>query len=847
MRVNQIYDVDNKTYLIRFHRNEEKCVLLLESGIRFHTTSFEWPHGVAPSGFTMKMRKHLKNKRLEKLSQLGVDRIIDLQFGTGEAAYHIIVEMYDRGNIVLCDNEYMILNILRYHVDSDVVKFAVKEKYPLHLARQYEGVPGPERLKEVLSAGRAGDSLRTLLNPVLPYGASLIDHVLHAHDLLLCRIVKGNVEEGAEAEESGKKKKKKQKKDQLLPTKDFDMQNDFNSLLNAINDADALLKKAMEAPSEGYLIQKKEQKPIVKEGEDEFYYTNFEYHPMMYNQYKNEPFKHVPTFDASIDEFYSELEGQKIDHKAFQTEKEALKKLSNVKDDHAKRVQDLTRSQQDDIMKGELITRNQELVDRAILAIRSALANQMSWTEIQELVKAAQANGDEVAKCIKQLKLEINHVALNLTDPYSVKDSEGEGDSDDERECLKPMTIDIDLGYSAFANARKYYDKKRSAATKEKKTIDASEKAMKNAERRTQTALKQLRTQTKISKARKTYWFEKFYWFISSENYLVIGGRDQQQNEVIVKRYMNPADIYVHAEIQGASSVIIKNPSGEEVPPKTLLEAGTMAISYSVAWDAKIVTSAYWVKGDQVSKTAPTGEYLATGSFMIRGKRNFLPPCNLILGLSFLFKLEEGSIERHKNERRVRTFDEEKADAAVTLNTKEETEHEIDLKDQESDTCEDPEEVDDVTEDVKTLEIEEKGAIEFPDTQVQVKHDFGRQESALAEEIVREKLSMCEEDGDQELLIASQPVKVKQQMSKKTKQANRQEKKDKKGKGQQEQKSVTQEKPGQQLKRGQKSKLKKIKEKYKDQDEDERQLRMQILQVRNLKKLFRVSFKRLKI
>lgn len=32
--------------------------------------------------------------------------------------------------------------------------------------------------------------------------------------------------------------------------------------------------------------------------------------------------------------------------------------------------------------------------------------------------------------------------------------------------------------------------------------------------------------------------FEKFLWFISSENYLVIAGRDQQQNEMIVKRYL---------------------------------------------------------------------------------------------------------------------------------------------------------------------------------------------------------------------------------------------------------------------------------------------------------------------
>jgi Predicted RNA-binding protein homologous to eukaryotic snRNP len=38
--------------------------------------------------------------------------------------------------------------------------------------------------------------------------------------------------------------------------------------------------------------------------------------------------------------------------------------------------------------------------------------------------------------------------------------------------------------------------------------------------------------------AKKTYWFEKFYWFITSENYLVICGRDAQQNEAIVKKYL---------------------------------------------------------------------------------------------------------------------------------------------------------------------------------------------------------------------------------------------------------------------------------------------------------------------
>lgn len=63
MRVNQIYDIDHRTYLIRLQRSEEKCVLLLESGNRIHTTAFEWPKNVAPSGFSMKVHYIIRSGR----------------------------------------------------------------------------------------------------------------------------------------------------------------------------------------------------------------------------------------------------------------------------------------------------------------------------------------------------------------------------------------------------------------------------------------------------------------------------------------------------------------------------------------------------------------------------------------------------------------------------------------------------------------------------------------------------------------------------------------------------------------------------------------------------------------
>lgn len=95
------------------------------------------------------MRKHLKNKRLECLKQVGSDRIVDLQFGSNEAAYHIIIELYDRGNILLTDCEMTILYVLRPHVEGEEVRFAVKEKYPTDRARNTKSVDR-ESIKEVL-------------------------------------------------------------------------------------------------------------------------------------------------------------------------------------------------------------------------------------------------------------------------------------------------------------------------------------------------------------------------------------------------------------------------------------------------------------------------------------------------------------------------------------------------------------------------------------------------------------------------------------------------------------------------------------------------------------------------
>uniref|UniRef100_A0A3P8PVV5 Ribosome quality control complex subunit NEMF n=1 Tax=Astatotilapia calliptera TaxID=8154 RepID=A0A3P8PVV5_ASTCA len=635
MRVYNVYDIDNKTYLIRLQKPDSKAVLLIESGTRIHSTDFEWPKNMMPSGFAMKCRKHLKTRRLTQIKQLGIDRIVDMQFGSDEAAYHLIIELYDRGNIILADHEYTILNLLRFRTaEAEDVKIAVRERYPVESARPPEPLISLERLTEILSKAPNGEQVKRVLNPHLPYGATLIEHSLIEAGL------SGSI------------------KIDIAP-----------KILEALQIAETYMEKTENFSGRGYIIQKTEKKPSLTPGKpSEELLTYDEFHPFLFAQHAKSPYLEFDTFDKVVDEFFSKMESQKIDLKALQQEKQALKKLENVKKDHEQRLEALHQAQEVDRIKGELVEMNLPVVERALQVVRSALANQVDWTEIGVLVKEAQAAGDPVACAIKELKLQTNHITMLLKNPYI---SEEDQEEEEKKEIVetkgkknknkdkgqnkklqrnKPMLVDVDLGLSAYANAKKYYDSKRSAEKKEQKTIEAADKAMKSAEKKTQQTLKEVQTVTTIQKARKVYWFEKFLWFISSENYLVIAGRDQQQNEMIVKRYLRAGDIYVHADLHGATSCVIKNPSGNPIPPRTLTEAGTMAVCYSAAWDAKIVTSAWWVHHHQVSKTAPTGEYLTTGSFMIR-----VP--------SLAVSVDDQSVFRHQGERKVRTVEEDMEEA----------------------------------------------------------------------------------------------------------------------------------------------------------------------------------------
>ena len=133
----------------------------------------------------------------------------------------------------------------------------------------------------------------------------------------------------------------------------------------------------------------------------------------------------------------------------------------------------------------------------------------------------------------------------------------------------------------------------------------------------------------------KRRWFERHRWFVSSEGAIVIAGRDAASNDVLVRRNLKDGDFYVHADLQGAASVIVKRPTPPvSVTEATLREAAQWAVAFSKAWRAGLASaSAFWATPEQVSKSAVSGEFVPRGAFVIRGTKHFVRDVPLELGL----------------------------------------------------------------------------------------------------------------------------------------------------------------------------------------------------------------------
>jgi len=526
--IDKVYQFDTRTLAIRLNgENKKRYQLLIEAGRRAHLVT-ELPEPPKnPPQYAMLLRKYLSGGKVLAIRQHGLERILIFDVGKGTTTYHLILELFDEGNIILADENYRIVKPLRHH------RFKDREIIP---GAQYSlGSSDPTASAEILAGVLRNDD-RDVVR-ALAIGCMLGG--MYAE--YICR-------------EAGQEK--------TIPAASADPETISRSI-------QALFGRVLESPSP--VIAAKHCEPIDLWGGVGV--TSF------------------PTFSEALEAFYP----------LTRKEKKSSSRPKIAKEDRIRTHQEAALKKFDKTIKNteeivNAIYENYQLISRLITTLDAA-SQKLSWQEIEAHLRQAES-GD--AKKIVAFFPEDAAVEVDIG---------------------KRVKIFVHDGVEQ--NAGRYYDIIKKFKKKKEGALVAMSRAVvavKKPQRREFVPLKKL-------------WYHRFRWFITSDGIVVLGGRDAGQNEELVKKYMAGGDLFVHADVHGASVVIVKGKTGR------MDEVAQFAASYSGAWrSGHFSADVYSALPSQVSKTPESGEFVTRGSFIVRGERTYYRNVPLAVGIGIMIE-----------------------------------------------------------------------------------------------------------------------------------------------------------------------------------------------------------------
>ncbi|HWQ65915.1 MAG TPA: ribosome rescue protein RqcH [Methanospirillum sp.] len=523
--VHKIYQGEDRIAAIRLNSKErEKHTLLIEPGRRIHLVPQVPDFPQIPPAFAMLLRKYLNGGRVLDIRQRGLQRTVILDIQKSDQVYHLIIEAFDIGNIILCNEDYSIVQPLTRQKFKDRNIFAgVTYTFP----------PPDVSLQsreEFIAALRTDD--RDIVR-ALAVG-SFLGGMYAEH---ICREAQISKETLAAEADAGK-------------------------VYDSIH---ALLIQASDTPT-----------PVI---------TKTGCHPVITGDTAVQgPFA---TFSEALVLYYPKKEREV---------KEQRPKISR---------EDRIRNQQIESSKKfeKQITRFEEIVEKIyeeytlvqdVITSLFRASQTRSWQEISDILKNdTTGTGQRIGQVFP---------------------------ADAAVELDLGLPVKIYVNETVEQNAGRYYDQIK----RFKRKLAGAKAAMeKEIHRPVPKATGYVRP--------KPRWYHRFRWFMTSDGILVLGGRDAGQNEDLVKKYLEGGDTFVHADIHGASVVIVKGKT------ERWDEVSRFAAAYSGAWRSGFVTAdVYAARPDQVSKTAESGEYLSRGSFVVRGERQWFKdvPLEVAIGLA---------------------------------------------------------------------------------------------------------------------------------------------------------------------------------------------------------------------
>jgi predicted ribosome quality control (RQC) complex YloA/Tae2 family protein len=568
-RVNNIYQLDARTLLLKLHKTDQPpLLLLLEAGRRFHLTAYAQEKPTAPPAFCMALRKHLRNAWLRKVGQHEFERIVMFTFKTQAGVFQLILELFGEGNLILTTEKGEILQALVFKRmrDRNIVRGEVYA-FPPSSGRNPFKTTREELAEDLKNCGNT-EIVRALARSLGVGG-------VYAEEILL---------------RAGVEKTKR-----CTDVADVEV--------GAVHEAlQALLRATADAKFEPAIV-------LAEDG------TFLDVVPFQLKRYAACQFKPFTSFNEALDEFY--LRATAAEKAAGgDAEVNGLKREA----DRLRRVV----AEQEQTVRGAEAEAEQDKRIGDLIYAHSA--------EIQALLdsfNAARTAGKE---------LSIVAAENSKAEPSGAKSSVTvEGfDAGNVAIAVRVGDVRFNLGVrkSIFENAAEYYEHGKRAKQKaagaltaleeSRRKLSQVEQKIREAEAAQLAKPAEVMEQFIKRKVEGKEWFEKFRWFLTSDGFLVVAGKDAVSNEVLVKKHAGKDDVVFHADVTGAPFVMVKT-EGKTPSDQALREAGEFAAAFSRAWREGLGSvDVYWVKPDQLSKTGPSGEYVAHGAFAVVGKRNWM-------------------------------------------------------------------------------------------------------------------------------------------------------------------------------------------------------------------------------
>ncbi|QSG10824.1 putative component of the ribosome quality control (RQC) complex [Halapricum desulfuricans] len=552
-----------------------------------------------PPNFAMMLRNRLSGATLEAVEQFEFDRILTLRFEREADSTTVVAELFGDGNVAVLDENDDVVDCLEtVRLKSRTVVPGSHYEFPS--ARFNPLTVDYERFRERMAQSDS-DVVRTLATQ-LNFGG------LYGEELCSRAGVPYNQDIEATGDE------------------------EFEALYREI---ESLSRRLGEGDLDARVYYE-------SDGDDRVRVDVTPFPLAEYADRESEPFE---SFNEALDDYFTNVDADHSDRDGgeergrpdFEAE---IEKQKRIIDQQQQAIEDFDRQAEAEREKAELLYANYDLVDEVLSTVRAAREEGRSWEAIEETLAEGAEQGIEAATAVVGVDASEGTVTVDVDDTRI------------ELEVADGVEKNADRLYT---EAKRIEGKKEGAKaaiedTRERlEEIEAERDAWETTDEEEETDAEEAEdvdwlARSSIPIRQTEQWYERFRWFHTSDDFLVIGGRSADQNEELVKKYLDRGDLFFHTQAHGAPATILKatGPSESpdediEIPETSREEAAQFAVSYSTVWkEGKYAADVYEVDHDQVTKTPESGEYLEKGSFAIRGDRTYYEdtPVGVAVGIA---------------------------------------------------------------------------------------------------------------------------------------------------------------------------------------------------------------------